>query len=117
MTVELNDHLPGFDVEVTVFRDDGWEVRPSAAWQQRLNKETLAEFLVEVARLPGPEAEHLAAEIQGPWREHWMNTGGKEYVRWMSGAWRVALPIFVLVFLLALVGVGLLAWLVVEAIS
>lgn len=117
MTVQLDDGAGlGLQVQVTVFREDGWEVRPYATWD-RLSKETLAEFLVDVARLAEPEAEHLAAEIQGPWREHWMSTGGKEYARSLSRFMRVALPLFGLILLLALVAVGLLAWLLVIAIS
>jgi hypothetical protein len=63
------------------------------------------------------QAEHLAGEIQGPWRDHWMSTGGEEYVRSLSRYMRMGLPIFGLVLLLALVAVGLLAWLVVVAVS
>jgi hypothetical protein len=46
-----------------------------------------------------------------------MNTGGKEYVQWLSRGMRVALPIAGLTLLLALVAIGLLTWLVVAAIS
>jgi hypothetical protein len=118
MAVEL-DFMTGWglEVEVTVFRADGWEVRPQAEWRQGLNKETLSEFLIDVARLPEPEAEQVAADIEGPWQEHWMSSGGKEYVRSSRRFMRVAMPVFGLILLLALVAVGLLAWLVVAALS
>jgi hypothetical protein len=111
LAVELDEAGFGFQVEVTLFRADGSEARPTRKWSRKLREESLAQFLVNEAGLPGPEATELATEIQGPWREDWMGSGGEEDVRSLRRFMRVAFPTLVLVLLLGLVGLGLLVWL------
>jgi hypothetical protein len=75
----------GLWVSVTLFNDDGWE-QAGKGWMSKAKRgdETLAQFLSSFADLPGEEATALAAQIQGPWREEWWATGGKEDTRWLQ---------------------------------
>ena len=107
----------GFQVVVTVFREDGWEERESKAWNEKYNAdETLAQFLASFAQLPGLEATELAAQLHGPWRSEWLARGGREDARSLQRWTRWAISGFSLVLLLALVGLVLLIWLLVTQI-
>ena len=114
MEVEL-DEVPkfGFKVEVTAFKEDGWEERPTKTWYSKgMGDETLAQFLASFARLPGSEATELADQLQGPWRDEWLNSGGEEELRSFARLSRWGVPAILLIVLLALISIPLLVWLV-----
>jgi hypothetical protein len=62
--------------------------------------------------LPGPEAKQLAADVQGPWRQEWAESGGEADARSLERWTNIAVSAVTAVVVLALVGLGLLIWLV-----
>jgi len=105
----------GLRIGVTAYRENGWDEGERETWESR-GEQTLADFLVSVIRLPVLEANELAIQIEGPWREEWLRDGGSDYLRSIHrfGMWTM-LGVSV-VLLLALTGVALLVWLVVTLI-
>ena len=111
----LNMRWPGFMVSVQRYDKDGWLVEEEKGrWYASRSDESLGQFLSSYARLPEPEASELARQVQGPWRETWLASGGAEETpklqRWALGS----LVVLVAVALLALMGVAFIVWLLVK---
>jgi hypothetical protein len=61
--------------------------------------------------LPGPEAQQLAADVQGPWRQEWADSGGEAETRSLERWTNIAVSAATAVVVLALAGLGLVIWL------
>jgi hypothetical protein len=55
----------------------------------------------------------LAADVQGPWRQEWLKSGGEAETRSLERWLNVSVAAVTVVVLLALVGLGLVIWLIV----
>jgi hypothetical protein len=110
----LEQRWTGFSVSVDCFGADGWEAGPEERqkWFARESDETLEQFLVSSVRLSPSEARDLASQLQGPWRDEWLERGGKPDMRLLG---RALLWTFIglgLVALLTLMGIAFVIWLV-----
>jgi cobalamin biosynthesis Mg chelatase CobN len=75
--------------------------------------ESLSQFLASFVPLPAPEAAQLAADVEGPWRQEWAESGGEAETRSLERWTNVAVIAVTVVVLLALAGLGLVIWLIV----
>jgi hypothetical protein len=115
LEIEISENrVHGLSVSVTPFAESGWQTRPTKAWTRNQNGgESLSEFLARFVPLPGPEAAQLAADVQGPWRQEWLKSGGEAETRSLERWLNVSVAAVTVVVLLALVGIGLAIWLLV----
>jgi hypothetical protein len=113
--IEISENrVHGLWVSVTPFAESGWQARPTKAWTSNQNEgEPLAQFLARFVPLSGPEAAQLAADVQGPWRQEWANSGGEGETRSLERWINVSVAAVTVVVLLALAGLGLVIWLIV----
>jgi cobalamin biosynthesis Mg chelatase CobN len=110
----MENRVHGLSVSVTPFAESGWQARPTKAWTSNQNEgESLSQFLARFASLPEPEAAQLAVDVQGPWREEWARSGGEAETRSLDRWVNVSVATVTVVVLLALVGLGLVIWLIV----
>lgn len=81
--IEISENRAlGLWVSVTPFPESGWQARPTKSWWSNHNEgESLSQFLARFVPLPGPEAQQLAADVQGPWRQEWVESGGEADAR------------------------------------
>jgi hypothetical protein len=113
--IEISEtRVNGLWVSVTPFAESGWQARPTKGWMSKQNGgESLSQFLARFVPLPGPEAAQLAADVQGPWRQEWAESGGEAETRSLERWTNVAVSAAPVVALLALAGLGLVIWLIV----
>jgi hypothetical protein len=113
--IEISENrVHGLWVAVSPFAESGWQARPTKAWTSKQNGgESLSQFLASFVALPAEEAAHLAADVQGRWREEWTKSGGDAETRSLERWTNVAVMAVTVVVLLALVGLGLVIWLIV----
>ena len=113
--IEISENrVHGLWVSVTPFAESGWQSQPTKAWtSNRSEGETLSQFLTRFVPLPGAEAAQLAEDVQGAWRQEWAQSGGEAETRFMQRWIDVSLSAATAVVLLALVGIGLVVWLLV----
>lgn len=84
------------------------------AWTSKQSgDESLSQFLASFVPLPVPEAVQLAADVQGPWRQEWLESGGEAEVRSLERWTNVGVGAVTAVVLLALAWLGLVIWLLV----
>jgi len=60
-----------------------------------------------------PFTAQLAADVEGPWRQEWAESGGEAETRSLERWTNVAVIAVTVVVLLALAGLGLVIWLIV----
>jgi len=108
----FNMRWVGFNVSVTRFDEDGWDVAKKEQWNAKRSDESLAEFLSAYAQLPEPEASELAGHVQGEWRETWLARGGAEETPKLERFALKSIVVLVTVALLVLMGVAFIVWLV-----
>jgi len=101
----------GFGVSVTGFDEDGWDVAEKEQWYAKRSDESLAQFLSSYAQLPEPEANELASQVQGPWRETWLARGAAEQNPKLERFALKSIIVLMVVGLLALLGVAFIVWL------
>jgi len=109
----LHLRWPGFMVSVRRFDEDGWGADEKEQWYANRSDESLTQFLSSFAQLPGPEASELASQVQGPWRETWLASGGAEETPKLERVALTAVIGLVTVALLALMGLAFIVWLAV----
>jgi hypothetical protein len=87
--------LPRFGVQVTVsaYREDGWGGDKRRSWHEHGSEdELLADVIIEVAELPGEEAEQIAAEAMRVWpASEWAIEEERKYRRLVLTLMAVAL--------------------------
>ena len=113
--IEISENrVLGLWVSVTPFAESGWQARPTKSWWSNHNEgESLSQFLARFVPLPGPEAQQLAADVQGPWRQEWAKSGGEAETRSLERWTNIAVSAVTAAVLLALAGLSLVIWLIV----
>jgi hypothetical protein len=108
------NRVHGLWVSITPFAESGWQSQPTKAWTSNQSEgETLSQFLTRFVPLPEAEAAQLAVDVQGAWRQQWAKSGGEVETRSMQRWINVSLSAATAIVLLALVGIGLVVWLIV----
>ena len=112
--IEISENRSlGLWVSVTPFAESGWEAQQTKSWWSNHNEgESLAQFLTRFVPLPASEAAQLAADVQGPWHKEWVESGGEADARSLERWTNIGVSAVTAVVVLALVGLGLLIWLV-----
>jgi len=110
----LEQRWSGFSVSVDRFGEDGWENGGDEGhkWFGRESDETLERFLMSSVELPAWEAVDIASQLQGPWKDEWLERGGKRDMRLLG---RFALWVFIglaLVAVFTLMGIAFIVWLI-----
>jgi hypothetical protein len=112
--LEISENrVHGLWVSVSPFAASGWQARPTKAWTSKQSGgESLSQFLARFVPLPEAEAAQLAADVQGPWRQEWAESGGEAETRSLERWTNAGLSAATVVVLLALAGLGLVIWLI-----
>jgi hypothetical protein len=113
--IEISENRAlGLSVSVTPFAESGWQAQPTKAWTSaHSGGESLSQFLASFVPLPGPEAAQLAADVEGPWRQEWLESGGEADIRSLERWTNVGVGAVTAVVVLALAWLGLVIWLLV----
>ena len=113
--IEISENRSiGLWVSVTPFGERGWQAQPTKSWMSNhAEGESLAQFLASFVPLPAPEAAQLAADVQGPWHKEWVESGGEAEARSLERWTNLGVSAVTAVVVLALVGLGLVIWLLV----
>ena len=113
--IEISENrVLGLWVSVTPLAEGGWEAQPTKAWTSNQNSgESLSQFLASFVPLPEPEAAQLAADVQGPWRKEWAESGGEAETRSLERWTSIGVNAVIGVVLLALACLGLVIRLIV----
>ena len=105
---------PGLHLRVTRFGSDGWE-EAYRIWFEKTEMmttpQTLERFLATELSLPDDEAMALAEDILGPWMKEWEARGGAQDARKTDRLGHALMLSLAVLIVLALVGIGLLIWL------
>lgn len=107
---------PGLHLRITRFGSDGWE-DGGGMWFEKTEMmttpQTLERFLAAELGVPADEATALAQEILGPWMQDWKSRGGEREESETNRLSRALMASVAALIALALIGVGLLIWLLV----